>query len=89
MFWTTTVGVGMYLILSLGLFAFVFSLALTPLVRDTFRKLGVMDEPDGTRKIHAAAVPRVGGIAIALSYLAAFGVVLALPFSYRAAVWRA
>jgi UDP-GlcNAc:undecaprenyl-phosphate GlcNAc-1-phosphate transferase len=84
-----TVGVGMYLILSLGLFAFVFSLALTPLVRDTFRKLGVMDEPDGTRKIHTAAVPRVGGIAIALSYLAAFGVVLALPFSYRAAVWRA
>jgi UDP-GlcNAc:undecaprenyl-phosphate GlcNAc-1-phosphate transferase len=79
----------MYLILSLGFIAFLFSLLLTPLVRDVFRKLGVVDLPDGIRKHHTEPVPRVGGIAIALSYLASFGVVLFLPFTYRANVEKA
>src|ERR1700741_4036031 len=79
----------MYFILSLGFIAFVFSLLLTPLVRDIFRKIGVVDLPDGGRKSHAEPIPRVGGIAIALSYLAAFAVVLFLPFSYRVTVAKA
>ena len=76
----------MYLILGLGFVAFVLSLILTPLVRDCFRKLGVVDHPDGGRKRHGSPIPRVGGIAIALSYVMAFGVVLLLPFNYNAEV---
>ena len=79
----------MYLILSLGLIAFVLSLVLTPLIRDIFRKMGMVDVPDGGRKHHTEAVPRVGGIAIALSYLVAFGVILFLPFNYRNRVAQA
>jgi UDP-GlcNAc:undecaprenyl-phosphate GlcNAc-1-phosphate transferase len=79
----------MYLILGLGFVAFVLSLILTPLVRDCFRKLGVVDHPDGGRKRHGSPIPRVGGIAIALSYVMAFGVVLLLPFNYNAEVSRA
>src|SRR5258706_5575116 len=79
----------MYLILSIGCIAFIVSLVLTPLVRDVFRKMGVVDVPDGGRKHHAQPVPRVGGIAIALSYLVSFGIILFLPFSYRATVEKA
>jgi UDP-GlcNAc:undecaprenyl-phosphate/decaprenyl-phosphate GlcNAc-1-phosphate transferase len=72
----------MYLIFGLGLVAFVVSLILTPLIRDGFRLLGVVDRPDGGRKRHGGPIPRVGGIAIALAYVAAFAIMLLLPFSY-------
>jgi UDP-GlcNAc:undecaprenyl-phosphate GlcNAc-1-phosphate transferase len=45
-------------------------------------KWGFLDHPDGVRKKHAAPVPRVGGIAIVLSYIITFAVALALPFTY-------
>ncbi|MFN7925803.1 MAG: MraY family glycosyltransferase [Bryobacteraceae bacterium] len=57
--------------------ALLAALVLTPMVRDTFVRLGMVDRPDGERKLHLSAVPRVGGIAIVLSYVAAFA--LALP----------
>src|SRR5713101_8634229 len=79
----------MYLILTLGFISFVFSLLLTPLVRDTFLKWGLVDHPDQIRKRHASPTPRVGGIAIVISYLAAFGIVLSLPFAYRSVVIKA
>ena len=50
--------------------AFVFSVALTPIVRDIFRSYNVVDRP-GRRKVHAYPIPRVGGIPIALAYLIA------------------
>ena len=78
----------MYLILTIGVLAFLFSLLLTPLVRDTFNLLGVVDQPDHIRKHHKHPIPRVGGIAIAVSYLAALGVGLLLPFSYSATVTK-
>src|SRR5258706_16276552 len=78
----------MYLILSLGFIAFVSSLLFTPLVRDVFVWMGLFDQPDGIRKRHQRPIPRVGGIAIVLSYLTAFGVVIFLPFSYRTAVGK-
>ena len=76
----------MYLILTLGVLAFVFSLLLTPLVRDTFRRWGVVDQPDQIRKHHKHPIPRVGGIAIAVSYLAAIGTGLLLPFTYSSSI---
>jgi UDP-GlcNAc:undecaprenyl-phosphate GlcNAc-1-phosphate transferase len=53
--------------------ALALSAALVPLSRALARKLGVMDQP-GPRKVHAAPMPRMGGLAVFLSFS---GVVLA------------
>ena len=47
--------------------AFFIALILTPIIRDIFRSFNVVDRP-GTRKVHVHPVPRVGGVAIAISY---------------------
>ncbi|MGE5644150.1 MAG: hypothetical protein ACM336_00020 [Acidobacteriota bacterium] len=51
---------------------------LTPLVRNLALRYGWVDQP-GERKIHASPIPRTGGIAIAIAYMAAFGVLFLLP----------
>ena len=79
----------MFLILTLGILSVILSLIATPLVRDTIGKLGFMDEPDGVRKKHAKPIPRVGGIAIVLAYVATYAIALALPFSYTAVLYKA
>ena len=55
----------------LGIAAFLFVLISTPLLRGLFIRRGLVDHPDGGRKLHARAVPRVGGIAIVFSYVCA------------------
>src|SRR5579862_7100840 len=72
----------MFLILTLGALSIILALILTPIVRDGLGKFGFLDHPDGVRKKHATAVPRVGGIAIVLAYLCTFAIGFALPFSY-------
>jgi len=59
--------VGTYIILLLGSFSIV--LFVTPLLRRTATRSGFLDYPD-ERKIHRNAVPRIGGIAIAISFYA-------------------
>ena len=49
-------------LLGFGL-AMVIVWVLTPVVGDVARRIGVLDQPGG-RKIHAAPIPRLGGIAI-------------------------
>ena len=71
----------MFLILTLGALSVVLALVITPLVRDHLGKR-FLDHPDGIRKKHAAPVPRVGGIAILLSYVITFAIAMALPFTY-------
>jgi len=61
-----------YSLLWLGFRAFIISLVLSPICRDVFRSYGVVDEPDAVRKIHSHPIPRVGGLAIAVSYLLAY-----------------
>jgi UDP-GlcNAc:undecaprenyl-phosphate GlcNAc-1-phosphate transferase len=51
---------------------------LTPLVRGLAVRRGLLDRPDGRRKAHPTPVPRLGGLAVYASFLAASGVVLAL-----------
>src|SRR5262245_60232276 len=63
--------------LLLGL-AFLLSLLLTPLVRGLAVRRGWLDRPDGRRKSHAEPVPRLGGVAVFVSFLLACGIVLAL-----------
>src|SRR6202035_4643194 len=79
----------MFLILTLGLLSVVLALILTPVIRDRIGKYGFLDHPDGIRKKHATAVPRVGGIAIVLAYVATFAIALALPFTYTSVLHRA
>lgn len=62
----------MYVLLALGTISFLLCLLLTPLCRDVFLRAGLVDRPDGDRKSHARAVPRVGGLPIVLSCAGAF-----------------
>src|SRR5580658_3420993 len=79
----------MFLILTMGVLSVLLALILTPITRDRLGKLGFLDHPDGVRKKHATAVPRVGGIAIVLAYVLTFAIAFALPFSYAAVLHRA
>ncbi len=71
-----------YLLLLAGA-AILFTLLLTPVVRDIFLRWHIVDEPDNNRKLHGRPIPRVGGIAILLSYSLAFWVASLLPESAR------
>jgi UDP-GlcNAc:undecaprenyl-phosphate/decaprenyl-phosphate GlcNAc-1-phosphate transferase len=52
----------------------VVALLLTPLVRRTVRRYGIVDRPDA-RRINTRPIPRAGGIAIAAAFLG-----VAVPF---------
>jgi UDP-GlcNAc:undecaprenyl-phosphate GlcNAc-1-phosphate transferase len=69
----------MYSLTFLIFASFLFALVLTPLTRNLARRRGLVDQPDHARKLHSAPIPRVGGIAIAVSYLLSFAVLLVLP----------
>jgi UDP-GlcNAc:undecaprenyl-phosphate GlcNAc-1-phosphate transferase len=51
-------------------------LALTPLVRVLARRCGLVDRPDGRRKLHRQATPLAGGLAVFASVAAALGVLV-------------
>ena len=53
------------------MFAACASLVLTPLVRRACQRVGWLDLPDGARRVHRRAVPRLGGVAIYVSFVAA------------------
>jgi UDP-GlcNAc:undecaprenyl-phosphate GlcNAc-1-phosphate transferase len=51
--------------------ALVSSLLFTPLVRRTCERFGWFDEPKDMRRVHRAAIPRLGGVVLFLSLLTA------------------
>ncbi len=61
----------MYALIGLGVTALLLCLILTPICRDIFLKLKLVDMPDNDRKLHTRPIPRIGGIPIALSYVGA------------------
>ena len=69
----------LYPIFIIGLCAFLFSIVLTPVCRDLFRRLGIVDRPDQTRKFHQAPVPLMGGVPIALAYVASWALLALFP----------
>jgi UDP-GlcNAc:undecaprenyl-phosphate/decaprenyl-phosphate GlcNAc-1-phosphate transferase len=69
----------MYSLLFLAFTSFIFSLVLTPLCRNLFRRWGFLDQPDGGRKRHHHPVPKLGGVPILLACAASYGLLLALP----------
>lgn len=60
----------------------LFCALLTPVLRDITTKFGLVDRPDGARKIHAGAVPLAGGLAIFFSSIAALVLVRVLGWSF-------
>lgn len=71
----------MILAISLGFLSFLLAIVFTPLVRDISARAGIVDRPDLVRKFHIRPIPRVGGIAILLSYICAFAILWQFPFS--------
>jgi len=53
--------------------ALVVTLVLTPLVRETARRFGMVDKPDA-RRINKTPIPRGGGIAIVIGMFVTYGV---------------
>jgi len=51
--------------------AFLLSVLFTFALRKVARRLGVIDLPDGYRKLHQGAVPRLGGVGIHLAFFLA------------------
>ena len=62
----------MYSLIFLAGVSFLWSLLLTPLIRNLFRRWGIVSRAHVARTMHEAPIPRVGGIAIAVSYVLAF-----------------
>ena len=54
----------MVLIIGVAILSCALSLALTPLCRALSLRLGMVDRPDRTRKLHSHPIPRIGGVAI-------------------------
>ena len=69
----------MYSFLLLVCTSFLFALLLTPLIRNAALARGLVDRPDEKRHVHAHAIPRLGGVAIVIAYLAAVTLVLVSP----------
>ena len=63
----------MYSLLFLAVASVCLSLLLTPLVRDIAQRLHLFDHPDAQRKPDYRQIPRVGGVAVALSFALSFG----------------
>lgn len=76
----------MYSIVFLAISSLLLSLILTPLIRRAFRRLEIVDRPNAGRKVHSSPIPRIGGIAIAASYFAAFSLLLLSPLRGASAV---
>lgn len=64
------------LTVTVTLAAFALSFALTLGVKKWACAVGLVDRPDGVRRLHRAPVPRVGGIAVYVSVLAVVAAVL-------------
>lgn len=79
----------MYFVAALASTSFLFSVVLTPVIRDAFRRLGFLDYPDMRRKTHSRPVPRVGGVAVVLAYLSSIILVLALPTNSASLIQQA
>jgi UDP-GlcNAc:undecaprenyl-phosphate/decaprenyl-phosphate GlcNAc-1-phosphate transferase len=69
----------MYSLIVLIFASFAIALVATPLLRDLFRHWGVVDVPDGKRKIHSKPIPRMGGVPIITACLGAHGLLMLSP----------
>lgn len=68
--------------LLVGAVAAVVTAVVTPLVVRLAHRIGAVDVPSDPRKVHTDPVPTLGGIAMIVGFLAAFGVASMVP-EYR------
>src|SRR5579884_1470450 len=61
----------------------VLSLVLTPIARNLALRFGLVDRPDGRRKIHCRPVPRAGGLAVLASTIVVLLIALLAPTPLR------
>jgi len=71
----------MYSLFPLALVSCLLSLIATPFCRDFARRRGILDKPDFDRKVHVIGTPRIGGVPVILSYVAAYLLLLASPLN--------
>src|SRR5579872_5150676 len=57
--------------------SFTLSLLAVPVCRAWAIRNGYVDHPDGARKRHAKAIPRIGGMAVFVSFLGGIALCLA------------
>ena len=69
----------MYSLLLLAVSSFLLALVLTPLFRNYFLWAGLVDRPDSGRKLHGFPIPRLGGVAIMVAVLGAYGLLMVSP----------
>lgn len=75
--------------------ALVFSLFATRLVRQLAPRIGLVDSPDGVRKLQRVAIPVGGGLAVLFAMMASISIALsldyrvALAFTERLPQWLA
>jgi UDP-GlcNAc:undecaprenyl-phosphate/decaprenyl-phosphate GlcNAc-1-phosphate transferase len=62
------------------------SLLLTPVARALARRHGLVDRPDGRRKLHAQPIPVAGGLPLLVSGVVVLLVALALPGPFQLAL---
>lgn len=60
---------------SLFILSTLLSVFLTPVAQMLARRLGIVDYPDGKRRFHNQPVPRLGGVAIFLSFILTLAIV--------------
>ena len=70
----------MWILFDVTCVSFLAALLLTPLVRNLSVRWGVIDRPDGARKIHAKPIPRMGGVAVVTAYTLALAFILLAPY---------
>jgi UDP-GlcNAc:undecaprenyl-phosphate GlcNAc-1-phosphate transferase len=54
--------------------AFIVAFVFTPIMRQVAIYYGIIDEPDGHRKMHASAVAYLGGVAVFLGWIAGLAI---------------
>jgi len=59
--------------------SFLVCFLLTPLVRNSLNRAGLLDAPDGTRKRHQQPVPRLGGVPIMSAVVLSLALFAAAP----------
>lgn len=73
----------MFNLLLIAAIAAIVSLGLTPGIIALSRRIGLMDAPDGHRKLQARSVPLGGGLVLYLSFVVGIVALLVIPHEYQ------
>jgi UDP-GlcNAc:undecaprenyl-phosphate GlcNAc-1-phosphate transferase len=71
----------MFSLIFLASFSFLICFLLTPVVRNFLHRVGVLDSPDGDRKVHTQPIPRLGGVPILAAMMLSLLVFSQMPLS--------